>query len=291
MNEGKINSLEMDGADKQAKIDKFQRIFMNFTAENKRLKEENSGVTSSIDLKSKVKKLSEEVREKNKKVEDGDKKMSEVMKKFSEETNIRAKAEAEVVRAHKMIDYLQEMLEEKRAVSDKAAKQNEVRASENPRDRVLGKQRCLDQDKPEGCTFGSICRFSHDQGKEELQIVKYEDCTFWLEGSCRFTDQACRFIHDPRKKGSKPPRQDSRRASGVTNGSFLGPSMAGTQGSASSNQAYQPGQHAVGAVHLVAAGDQVYLQQAGQAAHQGQGQQQVIQQVQPGQMLQQMQPS
>ena len=91
------------------------------------------------------------------------------MKKFSDESNNRAKAEAEVVRAHKMIDYLQEMLENKRAVVETTVKQNEVHV----------KQRCLDQDRPGGCTYGSICRFGHDQCKEEFQIVKSEDCTFY----------------------------------------------------------------------------------------------------------------
>ena len=47
------------------------------------------------------------MKEKNKKVEENDKRMSEVMRKLNEETNNRAKAEAEVIRAHKMIDYLQ----------------------------------------------------------------------------------------------------------------------------------------------------------------------------------------
>ena len=38
MNEGKINSLEMDGDVKDVKIEKFQWIFMNMTAEIERLK-------------------------------------------------------------------------------------------------------------------------------------------------------------------------------------------------------------------------------------------------------------
>ena len=88
------------------------------------------------------------------------------------------------------------------------------------------------------------------------------------------------------KKGTKP-RQESRRVSGVANGSFLGLSMAGAQGPVS-NQAQQQGQHAGGPIHLVAAGEQVYLQQVGQTLHHVQPQQEV-QQVQPNQMLQQQQ--
>ena len=76
------------------------------TAEIKKLKEESNGGAGN-ELKSKMKIFNEEVKEKNKKVEENDKRMSEVMRKLNEETNNRAKAEAEVIRAHKMIDYLQ----------------------------------------------------------------------------------------------------------------------------------------------------------------------------------------
>ena len=292
MNEAKINSLEMDGVEKQAKIDKFQRILVNMTAENKRLNEIGTG-GNNVELKSKVKKLTDEVKEKNKKVEENDRKMSELMKKFSDETNNRSKAEAEVVRAHKMIDYLQEMLEERKVTGGTTV--NEGRP--NTLNTVPVRTRCTDQDFPGGCKYGDICRYAHNQGREELKIVKTEDCGFWLEGFCRFPDRSCRFIHDPVKKGSEP-RQDNRRSGGLVNGSFLGLNLAG-QGSASTHLPAQ-GQHAGagGGLQLVAAGDQVFLQQAGQALHQVQPQQgaqqqqvvqphQILHPIQQGQMLQQ----
>ena len=77
------------------------------------------------------------------KVEENDKRMSEVMRKLNEETNNRAKAEAEVIRAHKMIDYLQELLEDKRAVGN----MNGERAM----------PRCFDQDRVGGCQYRNLC--------------------------------------------------------------------------------------------------------------------------------------
>ena len=113
MSEAKINSLEIDGLQKQAKLEKFNRIVVNVTADNKKLKEDAKAGSSS-ELRGKVKKLSEEIKEKNKKQDDSEKKINELMKKLAEETNMRAKAEAEVVRATKMIDYLHEILDKKK---------------------------------------------------------------------------------------------------------------------------------------------------------------------------------
>ena len=109
MSEAKNNSMEIDSLQKQANIEKFNRILVNVTAENRKLKEDAKAGTNS-EVKAKVKKLTEEIKEKNKKMDDSEKRIRELMKKFGEENNLRAKAEAEVVRANKMIDHLHEML-------------------------------------------------------------------------------------------------------------------------------------------------------------------------------------
>ena len=255
MNEAKINSLEMEGLQKQAKMDKFQRIVVNVTAENKKLKEEAKAGTSS-EMKGKVKKLNEELKEKNKKIEESDKRVIELMKKFGDETNLRAKAEAEVIRANKMVDYLHEIIEKKKAPSGDVIAPADVSRTRNQA------PRCLDQDRVGGCPYGDLCRFTHDEGREEIKIQKTEDCGFWMEGSCGFTDKACRHIHDPKKIGTRS-RQEARRSHG---GSFLGQSNPAAQISMS-----QAGAGAGGGLQLLTAGGQLYLHQGGQ----------VIQQVQP----------
>ena len=61
MSEAKNNSLEIDSHQKQANIEKFNRILVNVTAENRKLKEEAKAGTSS-ELKGKVKKITEEIK-------------------------------------------------------------------------------------------------------------------------------------------------------------------------------------------------------------------------------------
>ena len=63
------------------------------------------------------------------------------------------------------------------------------------------KIKCREVNKPNGCSWGTKCRFDHgdDQG-----LVKREDCAYWMEGHCRFAEEVCWNIHNPNKKGSKP---------------------------------------------------------------------------------------
>ena len=120
------------------------------TSEIKRLKEEAKGGNNS-EMKVKIKKLNEEVKEKNKKLEEGEKRVQDLMKKFGEETNTRAKAEAEVIRANKMIDYLHEILEKSRGSQGNISSSSVL---EITREKQQPKQRCLDQDRPGGCQYG-----------------------------------------------------------------------------------------------------------------------------------------
>ena len=61
------------------------------------------------------------------------------------------------------------------------------------------KTKCKNTDKPGGCRWGAKCRFAHEEGR----LGKTTDCSFWLDGSCRFTEKMCWNIHDPDKKGTK----------------------------------------------------------------------------------------
>ena len=75
----KINSLELEGLQKQAQVDKFQRIVINMTAEIKKLKSEGKGDTNS-EIKGKVKKLGDEVKDKNKKIAEKEAKVTDLLK-------------------------------------------------------------------------------------------------------------------------------------------------------------------------------------------------------------------
>ena len=118
----------MDGLQKQPKIVKFQRIFVNMTSENKRLKEEVKG-NAGVEVKEKVKKLSNDINKRTK--------------------NLRM-ADTEVVRANKIIDYLHETLDKKKEPLENITATD----AKNHGVRNHGAPRCLDQDRRGGCTFG-----------------------------------------------------------------------------------------------------------------------------------------
>ena len=66
--------------------------------------------------------------------------------------------------------------------------------------------KCRDFTKANGCMWGERCKFSHG---EEEGLVKEVDCSYWMEGSCRFSDQVCWNIHNPAKKGSTAKEQQN----------------------------------------------------------------------------------
>ncbi len=46
---------------------------------------------------------------------------------------------------------------------------------------------------------------------ERVPGGKYRDCKFWLSGSCRFSEEACNFKHDPHKRGILTVALNGRR--------------------------------------------------------------------------------
>ena len=64
--------------------------------------------------------------------------------------------------------------------------------------------KCRDFRKANGCMWGERCKFSHG---EEEGLVKEVDCSYWMEGRCRFSEQVCWNIHNQAKKGSKTKEQ------------------------------------------------------------------------------------
>ena len=66
--------------------------------------------------------------------------------------------------------------------------------------------KCRDVSKANGCLWGDRCKFNHG---EEEGLVKEVDCSYWMKGSCRFSDQVCWNIHNPATKGSKAKEQQN----------------------------------------------------------------------------------
>ena len=227
-----ISSFELEMTNKKAQIVKFQRIFSNMSAENEKLKSESNQGSGNTELKSKLKKANDELKSVKKALEEKNKVVEVLNAKLGEEMNNRAKAEAEAVRACKVIDNLQEILDMKRKDS---AKVGDAVTLDNGSNRVQGGKGnivqavCRDHERPEGCRFGDMCKFFHDPSRETVKVFKTEDCVFWLEGACKYESKMCRNIHDPTKFGTKEKfRRQDLNAAKATNSSFLVTSLAGS---------------------------------------------------------------
>ena len=196
----KNDSLEMEAINKDAAVEKYQRC-LNKMLEKVNMKEDKKEEPSK-EAKAKVKKLSDEVKEKEKKVLEVEKKLEEMTRKLGEESNMRVKAEAEVVRIQKMSDNMVKIME------TKDSRVSEVRREEGAASREERKARgvCYDMSKPGGCRFGSRCKYEHpaEQGKRE-------DCYHWLQGACMFPDYKCKNIHDQQKKGMRQKQQQQQQ--------------------------------------------------------------------------------
>ena len=59
---------------------------------------------------------------------------------------------------------------------------------------------CRNYKKPDGCSWGSKCKFLHG---EDPRLGKDQDCADWMDGECRFPAEVCWNKHDPAKKGVK----------------------------------------------------------------------------------------
>ena len=68
------------------------------------------------------------------------------------------------------------------------------------------KIQCRDFDKPNGCQWGEQCRFLHGV-KQGLEKTK--DCSYWMDGECRYPEKVCWNKYDPAKKGHKSGEENA----------------------------------------------------------------------------------
>ena len=62
------------------------------------------------------------------------------------------------------------------------------------------KVKCREFKKPSGCAWGEQCRFEHI---EDQRLEKKTDCSYCMDGYCRFSEKECWNLHNPAKKGNK----------------------------------------------------------------------------------------
>ena len=166
----KVQELKDVTRNQAEKIEKYEKAMNMMAVEIKNMQEGN--VSKLIDGKMKA------INEKLKIVE---KVNEELVEKLRVETTEKEKAENSVNNVMSVMKTI-------------------TRANEASNTERKSLRKCREVNKPKGCSWGTKCRFSHKQDEE---MANKTDCTFWLEGKCRFSDEDCRKTHDPTKKGTK----------------------------------------------------------------------------------------
>ena len=110
--------------------------------------------------------------------------------KVAQEITARAKAEADTVMMSKCVEALQSVVDIKSGPKEKS------------QERPKTQEKCTFVDKPGGYSKGSRCKFVHPE-KEANKAGSGEDCSYWMEGHCKYSNSHCRKEHIPEKKGSK----------------------------------------------------------------------------------------
>ena len=200
---GKNEVLEIEVINKDSEISKYKRVFTKMNNEIKRLTDDVKQ-NENTESKAKIRKLAEQLRDKEKKVVDIEKKMLEMTVKVGEESNKKVEAENRMKSLEKNLENLSKIVEIERKNKEQQSSSNR---EQGEREQVRERQTrvvCRDLTKTGGCTYGSTCRFYHPEGVGRVEQVKVVDCIHWMEGNCNFTDAKCKYIHDPKKKDTKP---------------------------------------------------------------------------------------
>ena len=145
----------------------------------------NAGVNPEMAYK--LKEAHDEVKAKNKALDSSEKSCKELLKKVEEEVSARAKAEADATRLSKVVDTLQ-------------------KSPINETIRDKSKIKCRYAGKPGGCQRAGCAILHPALGN------KSTDCDFWLAGKCRYSDEHCRYNHDPVKKGADKSKKKKRES-------------------------------------------------------------------------------
>ena len=186
----KADSLEMEMVDKETRNKQLAAAYKNMKI---KLNEGNGG-GANPEITKKLKKATDDLKAKSKLLEESEKAKEELNIKVGKEIALRAKAEADNVMLQGCVKALQSVVDSKTTTKESTKDQ----------------ERCSFLDKPGGCKKGDRCRFMHPE-KEAPRAGK-QDCSFWMAGSCKFSDEECTKSHDPTKKGSKGKKRDELTA-------------------------------------------------------------------------------
>ena len=180
---GTAESLRVDNETSKVEVKKFKLLAKKQMNEINRI---NAGADPEMAYK--LKAAQDEVKAKVKALELSEKARKELVKKLEEEVTARAKAEADATRLSKVVDTLQK-----------------IPNTETVRDK--SKIKCRDVGKPGGCRRAGSCHFLHP-----ALANKKADCDFWVAGECKYSEQDCRYKHDPKKRGTDKTKKKRRES-------------------------------------------------------------------------------
>ena len=211
---GKLASLEEADIEKTIELDKAKRIMEYYEEKLEEHKKNKKGDEP---------KLRKEVGEKNKIIKELQNKLNDAMKNVRDETNLRAKAEADVVMKDNSLQLLKEIID-RRDISnqyggtrcptsprdiasqqagtrrptsplDTASHQAGTRRTTSPRNwaREQSSELCRDFQRQGFCYRGEGCRFFHPPGRNKPSSQPDSslkpDCAHWLAGNCRYREE------------------------------------------------------------------------------------------------------
>ena len=175
-------SLEDEKTTLKNQLDFFRRV----TKTQKEDIEKMAGGAPNPEAERKLKEANNKIKSNNKHIESLEKSKKELIKKVEEEVSGRAKAEADCAKFSKMVDILQQCEERRKDPTDKS------------------KVKCRDVGRAGGCPRAGSCPYLHPALAKENKNI---DCHHWMSGRCRYTENECRFKHDPAKKDSKSSKR------------------------------------------------------------------------------------
>ena len=181
--------LELKQVEEDAKTEKFEKVIMMMAKELKNLQEGKAPEIASGKEKA----------------------LEEAVKKCKEAEAEAVKLAEELKNAVKEKEELTETRKTLQKVVESVTANLEVKTKTKTKKKV----NCRDVNKPNGCVWGERCKFNHS---EEVRVVKEKDCSYWMDGHCRYEEKVCWNIHDPVKKGSKSPDRQSVDQSGFQEG-------------------------------------------------------------------------
>ena len=170
-------SIETENTELKAEAKKYKLISKNLMDDLNNMRAGGK----DPDMERKLKLVNDDLKTKSKVVDALEKSKKDLSKKLEDEVIARAKAESDCAKFSKMVD----ILTDKNKSTDK--------------NKTQSKAICRDINKPGGCPRAGGCKFNHPALTKENKTI---DCIHWMNGKCRYTEDNCKYKHDPKKKDS-----------------------------------------------------------------------------------------